>query len=511
MSELAAWQPLPLLKRPGYPALLISLSFGPSSYSVHLTDLANVWSEHLDRRAICMRGWKENTTIDPSDTPENMSKFLSCLKSALDGFQTPGQNTASVRLSADSSEAGPDGLTLRITCPLPGFPPLRWPMFLAKQPPSAISTDLLLPLIQAQSVKMRQMDYMIDLLQKKDVVIAKLLDKIESSGVALENVFTALAGRRKVTRSVAEDKVKGLAPFDLHEWKTSGVALEDGPADFTRLLATVFGDEGLVYQAEQIPLGSLENWWKSTGSVDMSSATNLALEGVETAPEPLRIVETVGKRSPPPISIANPLPKALSSDTDDDAEFQFQSTPPRLSLSKELTRPSTRKPDFLPPKAPLPAESETESEAEEDKKRASPPRRHSPTSPPPHWPESAPKKKVLGKIGAKQAPVVLPQEDSAPPLSTVVATSGLEPQPTVRIDTGPPLRKLGKIGKPSEPPAKGDPDRGRLREVVDTKNSISTTPVVRGTSAERADRRREELKREREQKIAAGPKKKRRF
>ena len=45
------WRPLPPFSN-GLPPLFVSPSFGASAYTLHVTDLANVWSETLERKAI---------------------------------------------------------------------------------------------------------------------------------------------------------------------------------------------------------------------------------------------------------------------------------------------------------------------------------------------------------------------------------------------------------------------------------------------------------------------------
>src|SRR5690242_19223257 len=117
------WRPLPL-QSASLPVLLVSAEMGPASYTIRLTDMANLWTETLERKDICMRGWCENTSIDPSDTPENMAKFLASLQSALDASQ-PGHENTSLSLSPAKDDPTSDTLTLKLTCDLPGFKPLK--------------------------------------------------------------------------------------------------------------------------------------------------------------------------------------------------------------------------------------------------------------------------------------------------------------------------------------------------------------------------------------------------
>lgn len=72
------WRPLPTF--PDLPALLISPGFHveSSSYSLAITDLANIWTESLDRKGILRRSLNEDTSIDISDGgQEQWRVFLS--------------------------------------------------------------------------------------------------------------------------------------------------------------------------------------------------------------------------------------------------------------------------------------------------------------------------------------------------------------------------------------------------------------------------------------------------
>lgn len=538
-SEDLAWRPLPLPLLPGLPVLLVSAEMGNASYTVRVTDMANMWTESLERKAICMRGWSRNTSIDPSDTPENMAKFLTSLKAALDSSQ-PGHEDTSLDLSPPTTaDTGEDGLTLNVTCALPGFDPLKWPFYLKKSPPSSIATDLVLPLIQAHYARKRQVESLVQVLGHKDAVLAKLSDKLEAMGTGMEHVFTALSGKRKVTRSVAEDKVKGLAPFDRGQWKAE---LDDKikPPDSTGdLVQSVFGDSGLEYGAmmeiDRSP--ALDNWWH-----DFKGTSQLAhRKRTQEAPP------TKGEPSTP----------ARSTNAGDDDDFQVQATPPHLgSGGKRKARSSAPPPDaasstggedggdsVIPdsnppvavsastrqseakkatsrlgaiggrkqpaaPRSPTPEakssgdagarkpadDSETASEASDDA-TASVPGSSPPPAPKP-VPATGVKKGGLGRIGGAAPKTCSPEAE----------------EPKERADAPAP-RKLGVIGNKiggASPAKTAREDTGRGR--ASTRKEEACVEETRETSQERADRRREELKRELEKKAAAGPaKKKRRF
>ncbi|KAM0441093.1 hypothetical protein ACHAPT_000398 [Fusarium lateritium] len=543
MSPTKSWRPLPLPSSSDLPPLLVSLDIDTSAYTVHITDMANVWTESLDRKAICIRGWSENATIDPSDTPDNMAKFLDSLNTALDSTQ-PGHDETHLRLQpASKSDAGDGGLTLKITCELPGLQPLKWPMHLKKSPSSAIATDLVLPLIQAHLTRNLEVESLIRMLGQKDVVVTKLVDKLEAVGTGLEHVFNTLSGKKRISRAAAADRVPGLAPFDRRRWKSDLAYTDDGPSNTESLIEDVLGGGGLQFEPtmEDAKSPLLDHWWHEFSGA--SSTTRPSQEKAVPARE----------TTPPPKE-----PEAGGEDDDDD--FQVQSTPPHLSAARKSmaargkpvlddastegdpespasakdmpvppetrkeTRPARRlgalgrKKQSTPPRSPSPKiplprkkapiprvdDSETASEAEDDGATASlpdddPPPAHSPSPPP----KPVAKKSGLGRIGGPKSKE--PIKQASPPAEDEASES-------VRPVTRHPPKRLGVIGKKGdakEPPSVVDEGRGRARSAV---KGGTAKPNPRETSQERADRRREELKRELEKKAAAGPaKKKRKF
>lgn len=513
--------------------------------------MANMWMESLDRKAICMRAWSENTTIDPSDTPENMAKFLASLTSALDPLQ-PGHGDTSLELAPAATD---DGLILRLTCALPGFAPLKWHLDLGKSPSSAVATQLVLPLIEAHYARKREVESLLQALAQKDSVLAKLSDKLEAMGVGLEHVFTPLSGRKKVTRLAAVDKVKGLAPFDLRQWKADVSHDLNGPRNTEDLVQRVLGDSGLRYGnlADLDTSPVLGRWWHELG--EMSPVATCTQARLATPASQTRS-PTLGLRT-----------------TKDDDDFQVQATPPYLEpraakrgevddapLARQDLSTTDEEGDesLIPDSNPTPAvftsaqhhgshtapspmlgpfggpkpstgsrrprpetkrsgegrgeqpadDSETASEASVEEETVSAPVPSS-LPPPPPTPAEAPtttsiRKGVLGLIGA-----------GAQKKTNV--GGGKCPGAEARVESGVPTRnKLGLIGnkkfgrgQPSSTPAQEEDERGRTSTRVG-KDPAETVP--RETSQERADRRREELKRGLEKRAAASPaKKKRRF
>ncbi|KAH7269347.1 XRCC4-like factor-domain-containing protein [Fusarium redolens] len=543
MSQTRSWRPLPLGSSPDFPVLLVSFHTDTSAYTIHVTDMANMWSETLDRKAIFMRGWNENTSIDPSDTPDNMAKFLSCLNTALDASH-PGHNEASIRLGRDSrSDAGDHDLVLNINYEIPGLQPLKWPMYLKKLPPSSIATHLVLPLIQAHHAKDLEIEFLTRSLGNKDAVINKLLDKLEAVGTGMEHVFNALSGKKKISRAAAAEKVPGLAPFDHRRWK-SGLAYEENcPNDAESLVQCVFEKGGLQFEpiTDSVESPRLDQWWQ-----DFKDASSVA--------HPPQYKAAAAKDKSP-----TPQDSEKARIEEDDDDFQVQSTPPRLVAQGKSTTHAketpvaddastegeslasagsvspgtgTRKADkpvrrlgalggkkqSTPPLSPSPVksqaqkkplsqqrdDSETASESEDDDKPATvevEDLASSSSSPP----RPAANRSGLGRIGGNKPK--RPVEEKQVALDPEAA----EPSTTAVSHRHP--KKLGVIGKhkdnKDEVTKTTDEDNRGGR--AGTKEAMAESRR-RETSQERADRRREELKKELEKKAAAGPaKKKRRF
>ncbi|KAJ9132096.1 Xrcc4-like factor 1 [Pleurostoma richardsiae] len=542
MSAQPSWHQFPVAHR-SVPTLLVSTSFTPTpaSYAVHVTDLANMWSESLDRRAILRRSFDEETAIDPSEDLENMRAFLNKLRAAFD-ISHPEHSTISLSLSVGDDTAG--DLVLHITCVLPRpLKPLKWPMYLKKCPSSTMATKLVVPLVQAQHARKQEIGALVETLREKDAVITKLVDKLEVTGTGLEHVFNMMPGRKKVTRAVAEERVKGLAQFDEAEFRTKfNKAQGEGSsaANLSELIQDVFdSDTGLRNHSElEIPDSSqLDGWWTKLG------------KGLVTLTE--RQKEAPKESTPPPLS--------KPANYDDD-EFQVQATPPHLMSAKKraiASRPTindddettdgeelSQIPDSNPPPRSLPLKASQSAKPSRigdiGKKKASP----TPKSPTVSFPtyakanEAGDGSETASDAGdAEEVPLQAspPQQASSLPKRGLGRIGGkTKAQPSqLAMSTSPETHlsssqvsksakgKLGHIGKKVGPAGSSqssqtmrDSERGRSRTPAagDGGSSEAQEKRPRETSEERADRKRSELQRELDRKAAAGPvKKKRKF
>ncbi|KAI0839189.1 XLF-domain-containing protein [Hypoxylon sp. FL0890] len=312
MTSGPKWYPLPAF--PDLPALMISPRFASSSYIIHVTDLANVWVENLDRRGILLRSLQENTSIDLSDGDLNQwAVFLSKLNAAFDPT-LPDHHSTSLSISASSADrSSGDGLVLHVTCVLPKpLKPLKWPIYLTKCPPVGLASELVLPLIQSHHARTMEIEDLIARLKEKDAVITKLVDKLEANQTGLEHVFNSLSGKRKPSRALAEEKVKGLAVFNESDWRSTIAAKQQLPKDVSSLIHEVFAETGLQcsVDAEIAPSSQLNDWWTK-----LDSHPKGAIKPQKETPKKAQ---------------KTPSPGAKTSEERDDDDFQVQATPPHL-------------------------------------------------------------------------------------------------------------------------------------------------------------------------------------
>ncbi|KAI1420178.1 XLF-domain-containing protein [Xylaria sp. FL1777] len=317
------WYPLPHF--PTLPALLVSARFGETSYTLHVTDLANVWVEKLDRRGILLRSLQENTSIDLVDAdPEQWAVFLSKLKAAFDPTSPDHRLTRlGIATATEPHSKNRDGLTLRITCELPHpLNALKWPVHLVKCQPASLASELVLPLIQEHYIQSREAEDLMSQLKEKDAIITRLLDKLSTMHAPLELIFNSLSAKHAITRAAAEERIKGLAPFDEEKWRSQRNV--ESPQNALSLLHSVFSGRDFS-QAKDTELGiseTLNDWW-----------TKLSSE-FHTASE----FKTGTTRQKPKEKVSD----IMASSEDVEEHFQVQITP-RHRLSRSPTTENSKK------------------------------------------------------------------------------------------------------------------------------------------------------------------------
>ncbi|KAI1109886.1 XLF-domain-containing protein [Nemania sp. NC0429] len=452
MDSSSRWCPLPNF--PGVPNLLVSARFGESSYTLHVTDLANIWVESLDRRGILLRSLQENTSIDLVDADrEQWEVFLSKIRAALVPASSEHHLTR-LSISANSNSNGDHDLTLRITCELPKpLAPFKWPVRLTKCQPAALASELVLPLVQDHYVRHREVEDLMGQLREKDALITKLLDKLNTMQTPLENIFNSLSAKHAITRAAAEERVKGLAPFSEGKWRSQR-GLER-PQNTPDLLSSVFGDSGFSHATEMDMgvSGTLNDWWTKLG------AGSHAAEKAESS--------SSNRESKEEARSSEDVPGGADND-----DFQVQATPTRLSSTPLAGGKST---------AGDSTAEETESGSESD-------------APPSHATRSQDKSRSkIGAIGKTKAPTkgYTTSQSSQTLRADKDETASESEQPASSKHTKKPITRLGAIGQrgKSPQPTQAAPTATPSGEVNDETASGSDSdnddpPKLRSSSRE---------------------------
>jgi hypothetical protein len=540
------------------PTLLVSADFQPDSYTVHLTDLMHVWSESLDRHAIFRRSKDENTSIDARDG-DQLRVLLDKIRLGIDGG---GRSTRTLTIKTD---AGNPGIILNIAVDLPGgLSPLEWPIYFAPASQSLLTEQLTIPLLEAQQTRMQEMASLANILREKDQVIQKLIDNLESQGMQLGQVFPQAAGKagRKIDRKTAQEKVKGLKSFDIQLWR--GSLEKEESQDIGQLASRVFGNDEPNDGNIKCPSRTLKapgTWWDSMKgrTVDISSTKSDSKQSSKTSrghktpkfidkkEESIPDDDDFQVQATPP-HLASPKDKSAtappiedSTDDDDDLDAPSQRTkrPESLPPSQTATKSPAKGPNKLglvggkkvPPK-PIPEDDDETTEGSTPspvQKAASPKER---TASPVPVPSPVKPKRTLGRVGGKKA---TPEPEEAPPAKEqpkptrgrlgqvggkkkekeATPVPSEEEAETVVSPPKPPAeekRKLGSLGgrkaNQREEEADATPEEPRGRAV---KQEEMKEPPPRETSEERANRKREQLRIDLEEKAKAPAKKKRKF
>lgn len=200
------------------PPLFVKVTLSDTGYTVFLSDLCSVWTEKLEGAALLRRAENDASSINPAEDASQLRILLDKINGALHGVE-------GTSFMLDRSDSGKT-LTVSLSAPLPPpLPALRWRLSLAKETSSVLTAELLCPLLLSFHRKQQAIDDLQAQIRDKDHVISRLLDRLESSGTDLTTVFPGTSSvklSRKVgQRSQLAKYVKGLAPYEAHQWQTS--------------------------------------------------------------------------------------------------------------------------------------------------------------------------------------------------------------------------------------------------------------------------------------------------
>ncbi|PLB45647.1 XLF-domain-containing protein [Aspergillus steynii IBT 23096] len=310
------WQRLCPANQSDLPPLLFKYHLTSDGYELYMTDLTNVWSEHLSRHQILTRADESAATIDPSEDAEQYQMLLQKIGDAF-------HNEKDTHVTLDHKSPGTDTLRLTTSTKLPGpLRPLEWTLFLEKEPQSLLAQYMLFPLIKAEAGWESRQQNLMDQLKRKDWILGKLFDKLESVGVDLSTIFPGVSGLRTVrkgaTLSQAAKHIRGVAPFDEHAWLDEQNQSSSDTNLAANLLAELFPTSEATAQPES-PHPPPDGWWHG-----LSAASTTALPQRD---------DVKGIEEPEPPQDGGMTDTASGIDTDD--EFERQETPPRFKRSKD--------------------------------------------------------------------------------------------------------------------------------------------------------------------------------
>ncbi|KAL8873717.1 MAG: hypothetical protein Q9174_000848 [Haloplaca sp. 1 TL-2023] len=466
------------------PPLLAKSEFGISDYKLWVTDLTHIWSETLSQRSLIQRAWDIDTDIDPVEADQRQL-LLKRIQDSIAGV-------AGTNLLISNGSTSND-LVIHAHSPLPKpLKPLHWPFRLALASQISLTNELILPLLAEQFSADERVSSLLTQIRDKDHVIGKLVDHMEAGGIELGKVFPNASSKRNRTISSREGVgryVQGLGSFDENQWRAQGSPDRAEPHSYKRLLSE------MPNKAEGLASGKLTNhvdpgsWWESLGesqsgkSVDISQAPPTSpsqsppVDDFQRQPTPEHLKRhTVGKNgSPDKITLPRREINHKAKPTIEKAEE---------SGTDLIDKESETDDDDLDSMQPTARERQLPTKQEHSSKSTSPaPRSNSPEA------LKAKPKGTLGRIGGGGGGGGGGKQSVSPHKSS--------------------LGHIGAAKKTVEPVkrASESPEPPRGRESTAHKSPSPT----KETSQERADKKREMLKRQLEEKSRVGVKKKRKF
>lgn len=293
------------------PPLLIKAMFNTHGYSIRLTDLSRIWVETLSKDEIVTRARKRNCSIDPGEDGSQHKIYVDKMQSALNqDFQT--------NLAVSATNDGK--LKLHLEAPLPSsLPTFEWEVSLERANYCDMGVELVSPLIYRAHNLNHRMELLIAEIHAKDKIIAKITDRLETSGHDLTAVFPGVSNV-KLTRNISQQEqlarhIRGLGKFDEEAWKAQLNTVTDKAILSEDL-------EDAIFASLPRPVGKSDNtdkvvdWWQQ---IPVGRHIDLDPEGSGNLPS----------------KASNQDRSLLRGDTSDaDAsqhdDFQKQATPPRL-------------------------------------------------------------------------------------------------------------------------------------------------------------------------------------
>ena len=210
------WGVLPLSSSEKLPSLLYRFSKTTTGFSLDITDLLQIWQTIYTRQGILRQAARSKTSIDPNEDASQLEVLISKIEECLAGA---GKSTLSFKVG-DAGRPGSFCMKGSIALPAP-LSPLEWEFDLEVCSQQVFTSEIVTPIVEAQALSFQWIESLKSTIEQKDIVIAKLLDKIEGSAVDLGSFFPGLirVGKRGISVQQATRAVPGLSRFDYEEWQ----------------------------------------------------------------------------------------------------------------------------------------------------------------------------------------------------------------------------------------------------------------------------------------------------
>ncbi|EEA21778.1 hypothetical protein TMatcc_008801 [Talaromyces marneffei ATCC 18224] len=308
------WHSLPT-RNISAPLLLYSFIYTSQSYEFFLTDLTHIWHENLQYKHVLQKAEDIGTSIDPSEDANQYDVFMRKIQDALDGANNTGVTIASGHKS--------DSVVVTTSTKLPaGLNPLKWTFTLSKEPPSAVTRHLLLPLLKSERNHEQREQSLLEHIREKDNILSKIFDKIDPS--QLTSMFPGTAGVRHTKPKTSDliRHIKGATRFDEKGWRGSPAG-EDNTAN--GLAESVYAHGG--FTSLDTASTRYAAWWKSLD--DVKDAKLQSQERSQAAMKENICSPDTGAAGKEQVTADEDL------STEDEDEFQHQETPLHLKRKKD--------------------------------------------------------------------------------------------------------------------------------------------------------------------------------
>ncbi|KAL8769144.1 MAG: hypothetical protein Q9209_004778 [Squamulea sp. 1 TL-2023] len=302
---------------------------------------------------------------------------------------------------------------------------------------------------------------------------------MQSEGIELGKVFpsamSSKASCKASSRELLGTSVQGLAVFNEHQWRTQSAPAWDVPDTCKDLLSQLFAQGGTLAPkaiSEQVEPGA---WWKL-----LSDEVHVPKEETKDFPQPST------QHSSKNVAQPGMVP----------GDPGFLSDQRRLSTEEFVLPQRGINPQNDSPKTLDGGSTTDTSDDDLDSVQAKP---KEPTS-------IIPTRQSSNSSNSSSPERLTEANKSTPPKSMgLLGRIGGASNPS-NSPSKPTLGQIGVIGKTLRAPSEA-PSESRAQQT----NRTKSPGLPRETSPERADRKREQLKRELEEKSKAGVKKKRKF